>query len=481
MIRFQCGVCGRRLNVGDDLAGRSGRCPECGEALRVPDSRPPPRSGRGVATPELPPATGTDSAAQPKRRTLRPIHLMVLLVPIALFVCWVVLAPRRQSSRPAAQAHQPWELPAVSLPAPWDDGGKPYRVVEVEKKHAPLVEHRYARVLFRDYKNRTLVESIVREVYTHLRAEILASYPEAENKLILVWIGSDQTVEDSDMITYCMGRSGSLAELELPTEPSIEWMDYMFLYIDESLPPREPKPAVVEAVPPVLSPSQQRLREIDASRRLREAIAVSESKDPAVRITAWKRELAEKPEYESIDENGYTTQRLGFHYQWQFSTDLGVLSVARDESAGPNDGMIWQLPIELQSEWRLGKRFIYKSDHDAAERAMESLRQRLVANATKLADDAESLEFLRRGNKTLVAIAAFRTLSAAARVAANEAEMLRYLQSRDVDVEEVRASTNGLSIDSGMHRGDVFKFVARIQFDAWGDVAARLYFLPNGR
>lgn len=36
-ISFNCGSCGREINVRDDRAGRAGSCPGCGNRVRVPD------------------------------------------------------------------------------------------------------------------------------------------------------------------------------------------------------------------------------------------------------------------------------------------------------------------------------------------------------------------------------------------------------------------------------------------------------------
>ena len=53
-IKFNCGSCGKRLGVGDHLAGRKGRCPQCGQVFRVPTPEsaapPPPRVMKQDAT-----------------------------------------------------------------------------------------------------------------------------------------------------------------------------------------------------------------------------------------------------------------------------------------------------------------------------------------------------------------------------------------------------------------------------------------------
>jgi hypothetical protein len=37
MIAFACDGCSQKLKVKDALAGKKGKCPHCGKALRVPD------------------------------------------------------------------------------------------------------------------------------------------------------------------------------------------------------------------------------------------------------------------------------------------------------------------------------------------------------------------------------------------------------------------------------------------------------------
>lgn len=47
-IKFQCGMCGATLTASLDLAGKPGKCDQCGDVLRVPSLKPP------AAAPPLP-------------------------------------------------------------------------------------------------------------------------------------------------------------------------------------------------------------------------------------------------------------------------------------------------------------------------------------------------------------------------------------------------------------------------------------------
>lgn len=98
MIKFQCSACGKNLNVKEELAGRTGKCPECGEALRVPDAKPPPpfetnmASGTARNTPvdktARPPSAAP--AARQSPRTVRSLGIASLILgSLALLICWL--------------------------------------------------------------------------------------------------------------------------------------------------------------------------------------------------------------------------------------------------------------------------------------------------------------------------------------------------------------------------------------------------------
>lgn len=84
MIRFKCPHCGKTSTAKDEGAGKTGKCPGCGRAVRVPKAEPSPApsSERVVTVVEepvdvqvrdtLPPARGFH-AFTPARRT-RPVE-----------------------------------------------------------------------------------------------------------------------------------------------------------------------------------------------------------------------------------------------------------------------------------------------------------------------------------------------------------------------------------------------------------------------
>jgi len=57
VIAFDCVKCGKRLNLGEEFAGKTGHCPSCGEQMQVPDHSteeltPPPASPQEESVPE---------------------------------------------------------------------------------------------------------------------------------------------------------------------------------------------------------------------------------------------------------------------------------------------------------------------------------------------------------------------------------------------------------------------------------------------
>jgi len=65
MIRFTCQTCGARIRVGDDKAGKSGKCPRCRAGVRVP----PASVAEALApAPAGAPSGGRDGAAEALER-----------------------------------------------------------------------------------------------------------------------------------------------------------------------------------------------------------------------------------------------------------------------------------------------------------------------------------------------------------------------------------------------------------------------------
>ncbi len=64
-IEVQCGACGRALRVKDELAGKTVRCPDCRQPLRIPGTSAP--AGAASARSQTSPAAPSKSAAPPDR------------------------------------------------------------------------------------------------------------------------------------------------------------------------------------------------------------------------------------------------------------------------------------------------------------------------------------------------------------------------------------------------------------------------------
>jgi hypothetical protein len=75
MLRLSCSVCGRKMRVPDDLAGRRVRCPECEEPVRVPLGQ-----GEPEAAPSL--AAFADEFPLPARLGMASVALGLLSVMV---------------------------------------------------------------------------------------------------------------------------------------------------------------------------------------------------------------------------------------------------------------------------------------------------------------------------------------------------------------------------------------------------------------
>ena len=82
-IPVQCQNCGKSMKVKDDMAGKRGKCPQCGSVIEVPMAGPPPQAAPQqmppqAAPPQMPPqggAVGTPVVAlfgPPEPATCRP-------------------------------------------------------------------------------------------------------------------------------------------------------------------------------------------------------------------------------------------------------------------------------------------------------------------------------------------------------------------------------------------------------------------------
>jgi hypothetical protein len=112
MIRFKCPKCSKEISVNDDLAGRKGKCPGCGQMLQVPDSpalsqpvqppvavAPPPAPVHTVsvqATPAYSPTATVHTPATAVQVNVNQsfaahslgVSSLVLGV-LSFFVCWI--------------------------------------------------------------------------------------------------------------------------------------------------------------------------------------------------------------------------------------------------------------------------------------------------------------------------------------------------------------------------------------------------------
>ena len=64
MITFACSTCQKKFSVKDELGGKKGKCPGCGQLVAIPS---PVGSAAAAEMPTLPPSPGPKAAGQDKR------------------------------------------------------------------------------------------------------------------------------------------------------------------------------------------------------------------------------------------------------------------------------------------------------------------------------------------------------------------------------------------------------------------------------
>ncbi|HMF11559.1 MAG TPA: serine/threonine-protein kinase [Gemmataceae bacterium] len=68
MIAFSCASCGKRLKVGDDRAGKRGKCPSCGQKTRIPQPESSANDGPALAPSTGPSGVSSGSTGSTSRR-----------------------------------------------------------------------------------------------------------------------------------------------------------------------------------------------------------------------------------------------------------------------------------------------------------------------------------------------------------------------------------------------------------------------------
>src|SRR5262249_19464069 len=68
MIAFSCASCGKRLKVGDDRAGKRGKCPSCGQKPRIPQPESSANDGTALAPSTGPSGVSSGSTGSTSRR-----------------------------------------------------------------------------------------------------------------------------------------------------------------------------------------------------------------------------------------------------------------------------------------------------------------------------------------------------------------------------------------------------------------------------
>ena len=121
---------------------------------------------------------------------------------------------------------KPWEKPMQQWS--WNQKGRPFTVrpSQVTKTHiktAVSVEHRYVDIYYPKTSDRRIVEAAAREVWHHFAKEINDRHPQAEYKMVIVYV-----YLDGQKLTLPAGRVKNEACETLPDNPEIVWNEDVF-------------------------------------------------------------------------------------------------------------------------------------------------------------------------------------------------------------------------------------------------------------
>ncbi len=116
---------------------------------------------------------------------------------------------------PWEKAEQPWS---------WNQTNRPFvvrpaTITESHIKTAPGVEHRYVDVEYTNTSDPAIVEAAATEVWRHFAKEINERHPQAEYKMVSVYI----YVDDQEKMENPVGRVWNHASAKLPDQPETEW------------------------------------------------------------------------------------------------------------------------------------------------------------------------------------------------------------------------------------------------------------------
>jgi hypothetical protein len=208
-------------------------------------------------------------------------------------------------------------------------------------------------------------------------------------------------------------------------------------------------------------PEHQASPSADTSQReFIDALRIAESENPALILASWQAEWRKGQNYREPREGVFETERFGFQYRWEFAERNVTLTVSEHPNLDEEDAeQLYMFVTELDSEWRLGPRFLKTRDRTAGSEACAGLRELIVNEAIRLEEttpgaiypDAfpesktERLEMLKGPNKHLAMSLAYRTL-------------------------EKSGTISGKTIE-----GDLFAFMATAHFDIDGTISATLH------
>lgn len=198
----------------------------------------------------------------------------------------------------------------------------------------------------------------------------------------------------------------------------------------------------------------------EAASNLANAKAVAKSKNPALRLAAWQREWVKDAEYSQPMPSIFVTQRNEFEYRWEFSDRDFILTVSeRPNVSNESRDLLYLFVTELESEWRIGPRFIYQDDAMAGAEACVALQQKIIDDAIRVEETTSGAVYPDAYPE-----------SKAKRIAMMKGP--NRVLAMNLSYNIFRKS--GKELSGTKTNGDVFSFIATAKFNIDGTVSAKL-------
>jgi hypothetical protein len=196
--------------------------------------------------------------------------------------------------------------------------------------------------------------------------------------------------------------------------------------------------------------AEQNRKELEQSRAdLNYAIAVSQSRDPTVRIAAWQRKWIKDGKYNRPKRGVFEAREDNFNLRWSFAERDVVLTVTERSDLDDEDRFyLFTFVLDLDTEWGIGPVFISGDDRSAGGEACDKLQQMIIDEAIKRQTIADTIAEMKGPNRAVAMSRSYKTLV-----------------------------NSGKRISTDEIIGDVFSFSATADFAKDGTVTATLFII----